>query len=72
VVQAKFARAAAEQRALEPSGISSPTLVMASDDDIIHTSHTIEMYQAIPDAQLAIVPARRTRCYWRSLFSAPP
>jgi pimeloyl-ACP methyl ester carboxylesterase len=56
VVQAKFAQAAAEQRALEPSGISSPTLVMASDDDIIHTGHTIEMYHAIPNAQLAIVP----------------
>ena len=42
--------------ALDPSGITSRTLVVAADDDFVHLSHTIEMYQAIPDAQLAILP----------------
>jgi pimeloyl-ACP methyl ester carboxylesterase len=56
VVQAKFANAAASQQALVPAGINCPTLVMASDDDIVLMQHTIETYQAIPNAQLAIVP----------------
>jgi pimeloyl-ACP methyl ester carboxylesterase len=29
---------------------------MASDDDIVLMQHTVEMYQAIATAQLAIVP----------------
>ncbi|MBP2324550.1 pimeloyl-ACP methyl ester carboxylesterase [Kibdelosporangium banguiense] len=42
--------------ALDPSAITSPTLVLGADDDIVHLSHTIGMYQAIANAQLAILP----------------
>ena len=33
-----------------------PTLVLAGDDDCIHHSHTVDLFENIPDAQLAIVP----------------
>ena len=36
--------------------ISVPTLVMAGDDDVVKHSHTIELYEALPLGQLAIVP----------------
>jgi pimeloyl-ACP methyl ester carboxylesterase len=36
--------------------IRSPTLVMASDDDIVTMEHTVEMYRSISTSQLAIVP----------------
>jgi pimeloyl-ACP methyl ester carboxylesterase len=36
--------------------ISVPVLVMSGDDDVTNLSHTIQMYEAIPEAQLAIVP----------------
>lgn len=36
--------------------IVSPTLVVAADDDLITLDHTIELFRAIPGAQLAIVP----------------
>jgi pimeloyl-ACP methyl ester carboxylesterase len=36
--------------------ISVPTLVMAGDDDVASLWHTCSMYEAIPGAQLAIVP----------------
>lgn len=36
--------------------ISVPVLVMSGDDDVSKLSHTIEMYEAIPEAQLAILP----------------
>jgi pimeloyl-ACP methyl ester carboxylesterase len=36
--------------------IASPTLVMVGDDDIARYEHTIELYDAIPDAQLAVIP----------------
>jgi pimeloyl-ACP methyl ester carboxylesterase len=36
--------------------IAAPTLVMVGDDDIARFEHTIELYDAIPDAQLAVVP----------------
>jgi pimeloyl-ACP methyl ester carboxylesterase len=29
---------------------------MAGDDDIARFEHTIELYDAIPDAQLAVIP----------------
>lgn len=37
--------------------ISVPVLVMAGDDDVARLEHTCAMYEAIPDAQLAILPA---------------
>lgn len=36
--------------------ISMPTLVMAGDRDLILTQHTVELWSAIPGAQLFIVP----------------
>jgi pimeloyl-ACP methyl ester carboxylesterase len=36
--------------------IESPTLVIAGDADMIRLEHTIELYRAIPDARLCIVP----------------
>ena len=36
--------------------ISVPMLVMAGDDDLMALSHTTSMYEAVPGAQLAIVP----------------
>jgi pimeloyl-ACP methyl ester carboxylesterase len=36
--------------------VRSPTLVLAGDDDCIDHAHTVAMFEAIPGAQLAIVP----------------
>ena len=40
----------------EISTIQCPVLVMAGDDDVIDHHHTIELYEAIPLGQLAIIP----------------
>jgi pimeloyl-ACP methyl ester carboxylesterase len=36
--------------------ITAPTLIMASDHDVIRDEHTVEIYQHIPNSQLAIFP----------------
>lgn len=36
--------------------ISARTLVMVGDDDLVSLEHTLELYRAIPDAELAVVP----------------
>jgi len=36
--------------------VAAPTLVLAGDDDCIHHAHTVELFERIPDAQLAVVP----------------
>jgi pimeloyl-ACP methyl ester carboxylesterase len=59
VVAAKLARAAAEDPGLPASalaGISSRTLVMAADDDLVRLEHTIALYRGIPDSELAVIP----------------
>jgi pimeloyl-ACP methyl ester carboxylesterase len=38
------------------SKISIPVLVMVGDDDGMILSHTCEMYESIPGAQLAVIP----------------
>jgi len=38
------------------SPVEVPTLVLAGDDDCIHHAHTVAMFEALPYAQLAIVP----------------
>lgn len=38
------------------SSISTPTLVMAGDRDMITVAHTVKMWSAIPGAQLCIAP----------------
>src|SRR6266511_3529399 len=59
VVARKIARMAAEEPALQRSelrGVTSRTLVMFGDDDLMTLEHVIAMYEAIPDSELAIVP----------------
>ncbi|QBS45188.1 alpha/beta fold hydrolase [Nocardia sp. CS682] len=40
----------------ELAGIASRTLVIAADDDAMSLEHTIALYRAIPDSELAIIP----------------
>lgn len=37
-------------------GITARTLVMVGDDDLTTFEHTLELFRAIPDAELAVVP----------------
>ncbi|MEV7133563.1 alpha/beta hydrolase [Arthrobacter sp. NPDC093128] len=37
--------------------ISVPVLVVAGDDDVVALPHTVSLYEALPNGQLAIVPA---------------
>jgi len=37
--------------------IEAPTLVMVGDDDLIKLSHTVELYESLPNGQLSVVPA---------------
>lgn len=36
--------------------ITAPAMMMSGDDDAIRLDHTCTMYQAIPNAQLAVIP----------------
>ena len=36
--------------------IECPVLVLAGDDDVINHHHTVELYEALPLGQLAIIP----------------
>lgn len=59
VVVEKIARMAAEEPALaqsELSAVRSRTLVMFSDDDLMSLEHVVAMYDAIPNAELAVIP----------------
>jgi pimeloyl-ACP methyl ester carboxylesterase len=59
VVAEKIAEMAAKEPALEQSELSqvtSRTLVMFSDDDLMSLGHVVAMYDAIPNAELAVVP----------------
>ncbi len=38
------------------AGIETRTLVIAGDDDMFPLSHTVSLYESLPNAQLAIVP----------------
>lgn len=38
--------------------ITSPTLIMAGDHDVIQEMHTVKMFQSIPNAHLAILPGQ--------------
>jgi pimeloyl-ACP methyl ester carboxylesterase len=42
--------------ASELENVSAPTLVLVADDDCIQHAHTVELFETIPDSQLAIVP----------------
>ncbi|GAB3748562.1 alpha/beta fold hydrolase [Microlunatus parietis] len=50
--------------ALDPAGVDCPTLVLGADDDIVSLAHTVEVYQAIRDAQLAILPGTSHLLLW--------
>ena len=55
----KALRLFATEPALRPADlavIDVPVLVLTGDDDVAHLTHTVAMYEAIPQAQLAIVP----------------
>jgi pimeloyl-ACP methyl ester carboxylesterase len=36
--------------------IGRPVLVVVGDDDIVSLPHTVSLYEALPDGQLAVVP----------------
>jgi pimeloyl-ACP methyl ester carboxylesterase len=59
VVAQKTIDMAADEPSLSQAdlaGISSPTLVMHGDDDLMSLEHVAAMYEGIPNAELAIVP----------------
>jgi pimeloyl-ACP methyl ester carboxylesterase len=44
---------------IEPQALAAivaPTLVIAGDHDLIRDEHTVEIFQSLPNAQLAILP----------------
>ena len=56
---AKFMTMAATEPTLttdDLARISAPTLVMSGDDDLVKLGHTVELFEALPVAQLAVVP----------------
>jgi pimeloyl-ACP methyl ester carboxylesterase len=59
VVATKIGEMAAVEPNLEASELAKVTcrsLVMFSDDDLVTLAHAVEMYYALPNAELAIVP----------------
>jgi pimeloyl-ACP methyl ester carboxylesterase len=59
VVLAKLQRMWREEPTLQTSDlttISIPVLVAAGDDDAIKPEHTIALYEALPNGQLAVIP----------------
>jgi len=65
ISHAKIAVAKAEELfATEPTWkqedlrkITTPTLVMSGDDDVVKLQHTVQMYEALPNGQLCVLPA---------------
>jgi pimeloyl-ACP methyl ester carboxylesterase len=59
VVATKVGEMAAKEPYLEASelaDISARSLVMLADDDIVTLTHAVEMYDAMPNAEFAVVP----------------
>lgn len=56
VVVEKYARAAHSDEVVDLAAITCPTLVLGSDDDIVHLEHTVAMYRGIANAQLCVLP----------------
>lgn len=59
VVATKVGELAATEPRLEAAelnAVAARTLVMFADDDLVTLAHAIEMYDAIPTAELAVVP----------------
>lgn len=40
----------------ELTGVTTPTLVLVGDDDLIELAHTVALFESLPNAQLAVVP----------------
>ncbi|MHB2027994.1 MAG: alpha/beta fold hydrolase [Acidimicrobiales bacterium] len=38
------------------TGITNPVLLLVGDDDVVKLSHTLEMYEALAQGQLAVIP----------------
>jgi pimeloyl-ACP methyl ester carboxylesterase len=58
-VPGKMARMHASEPKLSASDladVTSRTLVMVGDDDEVSLEHAVEMYRALPDGELAVVP----------------
>lgn len=43
-------------QAAELARVTARTLVMFSDDDLVTMAHVVDMYDALPNAELAVVP----------------
>lgn len=58
VVRKDFEMSAREPRLSEAdlAGVTAHTLVLSADDDLTPLTHTVRMYLAIPDSELAVVP----------------
>ncbi|MEU8343741.1 Pimeloyl-ACP methyl ester carboxylesterase [Actinomadura meyerae] len=59
VVLRKIADAAATEPPLDPSelrAVTCRTLVLAGDDDLVTLDHTVALYRAFPNAELAVLP----------------
>ncbi|WP_030558851.1 alpha/beta fold hydrolase [Streptomyces aureocirculatus] len=59
VVATKIGEMAAREpdlQASELAAVTRRTLVMFSDDDLVTMRHAVEMYEALPNAELAVVP----------------
>ena len=59
VVATKIGELAAAEpnlQAAELAKVTARSLVMFSDDDLVTMQHAVEMYNALPNAELAIVP----------------
>ncbi|QNE18051.1 alpha/beta hydrolase [Kribbella qitaiheensis] len=59
VVATKIGEMAAKEPNLEASqlaAVTARTLVMFSDDDLVTLRHSVQMYDAIPTAEFAVVP----------------
>lgn len=41
---------------VELRAVTTPTLVVAADDDVVDLHHVVDLYEALPDARLAILP----------------
>jgi len=58
-VEGKFIQMARTEPTLtvtDLAAVSTPTLVLAGDDDMVRLEHTTALYQGLPAGQLAIVP----------------
>jgi pimeloyl-ACP methyl ester carboxylesterase len=64
VVAAKIGEMAAAEPSLQASELATVTqrsLVMFSDDDLVTLAHAVDMYDALPNAELAVVPGTSHR-----------